>query len=81
MTKQDCIFELIRYFIIYPFYYILSMFVAAVLCKFIMGWGYTETKIFFLVLSSVMWFVSYVIHFNLLLFSIKGLKSRKLKNE
>ncbi|WP_444994273.1 hypothetical protein [Aliikangiella sp. IMCC44359] len=77
MTRKNYIFELIRYLIIYPLYYILGMFAAAVLCQFIMGWSYTETKVFFFVLAGGMWIVSYIIHFNLFLFSLKGLKSTK----
>lgn len=76
MTKHNYILELVRYLIVYPLYYVIGMFFASLLCKFIVDLTYIETKILFFVLALGMWAFSYVIHFNLFLFSIKGLKSK-----
>ena len=74
MLQKVDIYLLLKYLVVYPFCYALGMLLATVISAFLMGWELFEAKIYFLVLVIGMWSVSYIIHFDLLISSLKKTK-------
>ena len=56
---------LIGYFFIYPFYYVIAMFLAVLILKFYFDWSYSFSKKIFYMYAGIMWFASYVTHFDI----------------
>lgn len=55
----------IGYFLIYPFYYVIAMFLAVLILKFYFDWSYSFSEKIFYIFAGIMWFVSYVAHFDI----------------
>lgn len=62
---------LMGYLFLYPLYYVIAMFFAVAILRWIFGWSFAFSEKIFYIFSGVMWFVSYVAHRDILVFVLK----------
>jgi len=70
--KKGLIFS---YLVIYPLYYVIAMLLAVVLLTFIMDWSFFFAKKILLIFAGIMWFVSYVAHFDIFKYAISKVRT------
>ena len=61
---------LLKYFIIYPLYYVIAMLFAVIILTFLMGWNFSFFKKIFLMFACIMWFVCYFTHLDIFRYAI-----------
>jgi hypothetical protein len=66
---------LLGYFVLYPMYYVVAMLVATVILMFIFDWSFEFAEKIFYIFALIMWFVSYVAHFDILQHALSLRKS------
>jgi hypothetical protein len=57
---------MIGYFVLYPIYYVIAMLLATAILMFIFDWSFQFAEKIFYIFALIMWFVSYVAHFDIL---------------
>mgnify|MGYP000167721389 CR=1 FL=1 len=58
-----------KYVLVYPMYYVVAMLVAVVILAWLKDWSFIFAKKLFFIFSGIMWFVSYVAHFDIFKFA------------
>lgn len=66
---------LLGYLVVYPFYYVIAMFLATIILMFIFDWSFQFSEKVFYILALIMWLVSYVAHFDILRHALSLRKS------
>jgi len=74
--KKSAISLLLHYLFIYPAYYLVAMALSSAFAAWYMDWGYEAGKRYFIILGIIMWLASYVIHFDILRFSIREMNRK-----
>jgi hypothetical protein len=67
---------LLGYLLLYPFYYVIAMFVAILLLAWMFGWSFQFAEKMFYIFAGIMWFVSYVAHIDILMYVLKGNRNK-----
>ncbi|QBF82511.1 hypothetical protein EXU30_07230 [Shewanella maritima] len=55
----------LKYFLVYPLYYVTAMLVAVFILAWLKDWSFIFARKIFFIFSGIMWFVSYVAHFDI----------------
>jgi hypothetical protein len=75
-AKKSSTKLLVGYFVIYPLCYLLGMAVAIIVLMYLLDWTISFSTKIFIVTGGIMWFMSYVIHFDIFRLAISLRQNR-----
>lgn len=68
---------LIAYLFVYPAYYLVAIFVNALIFWMMFGWDFQHAQRYFCAFGLVMWIASYMIHYEILKYAVTILRQDK----